>query len=78
MLTCWSMAWLSLCAALALHVVDEAANAAEIRAVIPIFPVFTFSGWMDALGAAISLLVALTPFAGAPAMRRPLISSRRS
>lgn len=80
MLTRWGIAWACLCAALALHVTDEAANdflafynpvATEIQAVIPIFPVFVFEDWLSALAAATSLLVLLTPLAnaGAPVMR---------
>jgi hypothetical protein len=82
MLTRWGIAWAGLCAALALHVVDEAANdflafynpiAAEIRTVVPIFPMFVFDDWLNALAVVIGLLVMLTPFANANAPEmRPL------
>ena len=67
-------AWLALCAALALHVADEALTdflsfynpmVERIRERIPFFPMptFTFEVWLTGLIVGIALLTALTPFA---------------
>ncbi len=67
-------AWLLLCAALALHVVDEAVTGflavynptvVEIRARLPLFPIepFSFSTWLAGLVVAIVLLFCLSPLA---------------
>jgi hypothetical protein len=67
-----ALAWAALCAAFALHVVDEAANdfllwynpnALAIRERIPWLrvPVFTFPVWITALTIAVIALSALTP-----------------
>lgn len=68
----WALAWLALCAAFALHVIDEAANdflsyynpnALAIRARFPWLPipVFTFPVWITGLTIAVLALTALTP-----------------
>jgi hypothetical protein len=68
----WALAWLALCAAFALHVIDEAANdfhsgynpnALAIRARFPWLPipVFTFGVWIAGLTVAVLALTALTP-----------------
>jgi len=67
-------AWLALCAALALHVADEALTdflsfynpmVERIRERIPYFPMptFAFETWITGLIVGIVLLTALTPFA---------------
>jgi len=67
-------AWLALCAALALHVADEALTdflsfynpmVERIRERVPFFPMptFTFEVWLTGLIVGILLLTALTPFA---------------
>jgi hypothetical protein len=68
----WALAWLALCAAFALHVLDEAThdflswynpNALAIRARVPWLPVpvFTFPVWITGLTIAVIVLAALTP-----------------
>jgi hypothetical protein len=68
----WALAWAALCAAFALHVLDEAthdflpwynANALAIRAGAPWLPVpvFTFPVWITGLTIAVIALAALTP-----------------
>ncbi len=68
----WALAWAALCAAFALHVIDEAANnfltwynpnALAIRARAPWLPipVFTFRVWITSLAIAVLALAALTP-----------------
>ena len=68
----WALAWAALCAAFALHVVDEAANdflfwynpnALAIRARFPWLPVpvFTFPVFITSLTIAVVGLTALTP-----------------
>lgn len=68
----WALAWAALCAAFALHVIDEAAhdflswynpNALAVRARVPWLPVpvFTFSVWVTRLTIAVLALAALTP-----------------
>jgi Na+-translocating ferredoxin:NAD+ oxidoreductase RnfD subunit len=68
----WALAWAALCAAFALHVIDEAANdflsgynanALAIRARFPWLPipVFTFRVWITELTIAVLGLAALTP-----------------
>jgi hypothetical protein len=68
----WALAWLALCAAFALHVLDEAAhdflswynpNALAIRERLPWLPipVFTFPVWVTGLAIAVAVLTALTP-----------------
>lgn len=68
----WAAAWATLCAAFALHVIDEAANdflswynptVLEVRARVPWLPlpVFTFPVWITGLTLAIVALAALTP-----------------
>jgi hypothetical protein len=68
----WALAWAGLCAAFALHVVDEAANdflswynpnALELRARVPWLPVpvFTFPVWIASVTIAVVALAALTP-----------------
>lgn len=71
-------AWLLLCAALTLHVVDEAVTGflavynptvVEIRARLPLFPIepFSFSTWLAGLVVTIALLFCLSPLAFANA-----------
>jgi hypothetical protein len=71
--TRWALAWVALCAAFALHVLDEAANdflswynpnALALRALVPWLPVpvFTFRVWISGLTVAVIALAALTPF----------------
>jgi hypothetical protein len=66
-------AWVSLCAALAVHVVDEALTdflsvynpaVRSIRERLPMFPLptFTFAGWLTGLAAALILLLLLSGF----------------
>jgi hypothetical protein len=68
----WAAAWATLCAAFALHVIDEAANdflswynpnVLAIRARVPWLPlpVFTFPVWISGLTIAVVTLAALTP-----------------
>lgn len=68
----WASAWLTLCVAFALHVIDEAANdflswynpnALAMRARLPWLPipVFTFPVWIAGLTIAVLALAALTP-----------------
>ena len=68
----WAAAWLTLCLAFALHVVDEAANdfllwynpnALALRARVPWLPVpvLTFEVWITGLAIAVFTLTALTP-----------------
>ena len=69
----WSLAWATLTAAFALHVLDEATHdflswynpsALRIREVLgglPFPPVFSFPVWLAGLCIAIILLAALTP-----------------
>jgi hypothetical protein len=68
----WALAWAALCAAFALHVIDEAThdflswynpNALAVRALVPWLPipVFTFRVWITGLTIAVLALVALTP-----------------
>jgi len=70
--TRWAAAWATLCAAFALHVLDEAANdflswynpsVLAIRARVPWLPlpVFTFPVWISGLTIAVVTLAALTP-----------------
>ena len=70
----WSLAWLALTAALALHVVDEAVNdflsvynpAVEaVRARLPWspLPTFTYEEWFAGLMVGILMLALLTPLA---------------
>jgi hypothetical protein len=70
----FGLAWIALAAALALHVIDEAATdflsvynpiAREIRRRIPFLPLptFTFGRWITGLCLGIALLFALTPLA---------------
>jgi len=78
----FGLAWLALCAALAIHVVDEALTdflsvynpaVRAIRARFPFLPLptFTFPVWLGGLIAVTVLLFALAPaaFRGAPGMR---------
>lgn len=66
-------AWLSLCVAFALHVVDEALGdflafynplAESVRTRIPFFPMptFEFGTWVTGLAVAVLALSSLTPF----------------
>jgi soluble lytic murein transglycosylase-like protein len=68
----WALAWAALCAAFALHVLDEAAhdflswynpNALAVRGRLPWLPVpvFTFPVWITGLTIAVLALAALTP-----------------
>lgn len=68
------VAWIALCMALGLHVVDEALTeflavynptVLAIRERVPflILPTFTFDTWLTGLVVAIVLLLALSPFA---------------
>jgi hypothetical protein len=68
----WALAWGALCAAFALHVVDEAThdfllwynpNALALRARVPWLPVpvFAFPVWITGLTLAVFALAALTP-----------------
>jgi hypothetical protein len=68
----WALAWVALCVAFALHVVDEAANdflawynpnALALRALVPWLPipVFTFRAFITGLTIAVFALTALTP-----------------
>lgn len=75
--TKWGIAWVALVLALALHVIDEAANdflgfynpmilaLRESYAWIPL-PTFTFPVWIIGLAVGVSILLALSPlvFAG--------------
>ena len=67
-------AWIYLCLALLVHVIDETANdflsvynpfVKSIRAFIPFLPVptFSFPVWLGGLLAAVVLLLSLSPFA---------------
>ena len=67
----WAKAWVALCFAFALHVVDEAANdflswynpnALALRARVPWLPVpvFSFPAWITGLAIAVFGLMALT------------------
>jgi hypothetical protein len=69
----WAKAWLALCFAFALHIIDEAANdflfwynpnALALRSRLPWLPVpvFTFPVWITSLAVAVFGLTALTPF----------------
>jgi hypothetical protein len=70
----WTLAWLALTGAFALHVVDEAThdflawyNPAALGfrqrlPGLPFPPVFSFSVWLAGLVAAVALLAALTPY----------------
>jgi hypothetical protein len=68
----WAAAWATLCAAFALHVLDEAAHdflswynpsVLAIRARVPWLPLptFTFAMWITGLTLAVIALAALTP-----------------
>jgi soluble lytic murein transglycosylase-like protein len=68
----WALAWAALCAAFALHVLDEAThdflswynpNALALRARLPWLPVpvLTFPVWITGLTIAVLALAALTP-----------------
>jgi hypothetical protein len=68
----WALAWATLCAVFALHVIDEAANnflswynpnALALRSRFPWLPipVFTFPVWITGLTIAVVGLAALTP-----------------
>jgi hypothetical protein len=68
----WAAAWATLCAAFALHVLDEAAHdflswynpsVLAIRARVPWLPLptFTFGVWITGLTIAVVSLAALTP-----------------
>jgi hypothetical protein len=68
----WALAWATLCAAFALHVLDESANdflswynpnALALRQRFPWvpIPVFTFPVWITGLTTAVIALAALTP-----------------
>jgi hypothetical protein len=70
----WGRAWLGLALALAVHVIDEAANdflavwnpaVAAIHGRLPWVPLptFTFPVWIGGLTAGVVLLVLLAPFA---------------
>jgi hypothetical protein len=71
----WATAWATLCAAFALHVIDEAThdflswynpNALALRARVPWLPVpvFTFTAFITALTTVVLALAALTPLVG--------------
>jgi hypothetical protein len=71
----WALAWAALCAAFALHVLDEAThdflswynpNALALRERAPWLPVpvFTFPVWITGLTIAVVALAALTPLVG--------------
>ena len=77
----FGVAWLALCVALAIHVIDEASTdflsvynpaVRTIRAQLPFIPLptFSFSVWLSGLIAAVVVLSLLSPFAfrGARAM----------
>jgi Protein of unknown function with HXXEE motif len=68
----WGTAWMGLCLALALHVIDEAANdflsvynplvlAARERFGFWPMPVFTFGVWFAGLWLGVAVLLALSP-----------------
>jgi hypothetical protein len=68
----WALAWAALCAAFALHVLDEAGNdflswytpnVRAIRARVPWLPIpmFTFRVWITGLTIVVIALAALTP-----------------
>jgi hypothetical protein len=70
----FGLAWLALCAALGIHVVDEALTdflsiynpmVRNLRARFPFLPLptFTFRAWLTCLVLAVVALVSLTPFA---------------
>lgn len=70
----WGMAWMALCVAFALHVVDEALTnflsfynpmVQSLRERLGWFPMptFTFERWLGGLIVAIAILFALSPFA---------------
>ncbi len=70
----YGFAWIALCVALALHVIDEALTAflsvynrsvRAIRARFPFLPLptFTFGVWLAGLVLAVVVLASLTPFA---------------
>ncbi|HEX4573619.1 MAG TPA: HXXEE domain-containing protein [Gemmatimonadales bacterium] len=74
----FGLAWVALCSAFALHVVDEALTdflsvynprVRAIRARLPWLPLptFTFRVWLGGLIVAVLTLGALSPFAWAPA-----------
>ncbi len=80
------LAWLALTLALAIHVLDEAANdflsvynpaARAVRDRVPFLPLptFSFEGWLTGLIAGLLLLLGLSPFAfRRAAWLRPLAS----
>lgn len=81
----WSLAWATLTAAFALHVLDEATHdflswynpsALRLRAALglPFPPTFTFPVWITGLCVAVLLLAALTPLVQ-PGKRWPVIAS---
>jgi len=70
----FGLAWVALCACLALHVADEALtdflsvynpNVLAIRRRLPFLPLptFTFKVWLSLLILAVAVLLALSPFA---------------
>jgi len=70
----FGFAWLALCVAFGIHVVDEALTdflsvynpaVRSIRARFPFLPLptFTFRGWLTGLVLAVVVLASLTPFA---------------
>jgi hypothetical protein len=78
----YGVAWLTLCAAFAIHVADEAltdflpvynSTARAIRARFPflLIPTFTFRVWLTGLVVAVLVLASLTPiaFRGAAGLR---------
>lgn len=70
----WGWAWVALCAALAIHVVDEALTnflsvynptVLALRGRFPFLPLptFRFAGWLSGLTLGVGVLLALSPFA---------------
>jgi hypothetical protein len=70
----WGWAWMALCAALAIHVADEALTnflsvynptVLALRGRLPFLPLptFTFEGWLSGLTFGVGVLFALSPFA---------------
>lgn len=82
----WALAWATLTAAFALHVLDEATHdflawynpvALALRerlAGLPFPPVFTFAVWLTGLCVAVVLLAALTPLIR-PGRRWPVVAA---
>ncbi|MBI2214708.1 MAG: HXXEE domain-containing protein [Acidobacteria bacterium] len=81
----WRVAWVGLAIALALHVTDEAltgflpvynAIVRDVRANYPFVPLptFTFQVWLTGLVAAVTAMLAVTPFLDSDSRRMRVVS----